>query len=111
MNNEVYALRRKVMDIIYEIKRDVSIPRIDVRITTCNREILGTARMKDNIIWIPEHTLKMDNNKIFHVVLHEIAHAVWGIEHDEGCPLMASTISSHSKEKIKKTFIKIATNA
>jgi hypothetical protein len=54
MDSDVYKLRRKVINLIYELKNEgLILPRIDVRIgenKNCN--VLGTAKLHGNIIWI-----------------------------------------------------------
>jgi len=106
MTNDVYKLRRQVIDMIYEIKNVYSdIPRIDVRIgksKTCG--VLGVARLNDNIIWIDDQAYKNDDY-LRNVVYHEILHAIYGIDHDEKCPLMCSTLKEViSKNECLKTF-------
>ena len=54
MTDEVYKLRKKVMNVLYDLKNNgFNIPRIDVRIgqhKDC--QVLGVARLNNNIIWI-----------------------------------------------------------
>jgi len=109
MNDDVYKLRRQVIDMIYEIKNVYSdIPRIDVRIgksKTCG--VLGLARLNDNIIWIDDKSFMTYRNNDFlrNVVYHEILHAIYGIEHDEKCPLMCSKLNEViSKDQCLKIF-------
>jgi|TARA_R110002020_G_scaffold292962_1_gene508428 hypothetical protein len=109
MNDDVYKLRRQVIDMIYEIKNVYSdIPRIDVRIgksKTCG--VLGLARLNDNIIWIDDKSYMTYRNNDFlrNVVYHEILHAIYGIEHDEKCPLMCSKLNEViSKDQCLKIF-------
>ena len=53
MNDEVYKLRKEVMNLIYEVKSVYDIPRIDVRIgESKNCNTLGIARLNKNIIWM-----------------------------------------------------------
>ena len=111
MNDEVYAMRRRVMDIIYSIKKEVDIPRIDVRITDGHEKILGMGRMNNNIIWISEDVMKYNDSVILRVVLHEILHAVHGIEHVENCPLMdviTYSKNEYSKDELVSLFKKYA---
>lgn len=108
MNDEVYSLRRKVIDIIYEAKiLYPSMPRITVRITyDSDKGILGVARLNKDIIWIPERTIKMTKNSLRNVVYHELCHAIFGIGHDENCPLMSSKLDIIlSKNKVEKLFL------
>lgn len=92
MNNETYALRRKVIEIIYAIKKEVELPRIEVRITENNSDgILGSARTGHNVIWIPESTIL--DASLFHIVAHEIGHAAFGAAHNDKCKLMRPSLS------------------
>ena len=51
MNDNTYSLRRKVIDLIYEIKNSgVSLPRIDVRIGEARKpNLLGVAMLNSQI--------------------------------------------------------------
>lgn len=111
MNDEVYKLRRKVIDHIYEAKAMVpSLPRIEVRITECeHREILGCARMKDCVIWIPKTSIARDDLRA--TVLHEVLHAAYGIPHISGCPLMGASSSKTTKVQEDGLFVKYASAA
>jgi len=104
MNNQVYQLKRDVINIIYDLKRYVNLPRITVRITDNQDDLLGRARMNDNIIWIPENTF--NSKYLYQVVLHEILHAVYGIEHNESCELMSAYVTKQlSKQKALDIFL------
>jgi len=104
MNNQVYQLKRDVINIIYDLKRYVNLPRITVRITDNQDDLLGRARMNDNIIWIPENTF--NSKYLYQVVLHEILHAVYGIEHNEKCELMSAYVTKQlSKQKALDIFL------
>ena len=100
MNESVYEQRRVVMAMIYRAKRllrasqGIEIPRVDVRITTpVNGEIAcGKARMNDNIIWINERYI--NSRYLYQVVLHELCHTLWGIDHDKNNRLMHPNIDS-----------------
>lgn len=111
MDADTYALRRKVIEIIYEAKGYVpTLPRIDVRITDTPTESnhLGIAYLNTRDIYIPKNTLKMPVEAIREVVLHEIVHAVTGFIHDDNCPLMSPTLSKNllSKELAYESFVK-----
>ena len=100
MNDEVYQLRRKVINMIYEVKNKIkSLPRIDVRIGThsCDR-ILAVAKLKKNIIWVTEDAIKQGEDQLRNTVYHELVHAVTGFGHDEKCPLMESK-ANHTLNK------------
>jgi len=104
MNNQVYQLKRDVINIIYDLKRYVNLPRITVRITDNQDNLLGRARMNDNVIWIPENTF--NSKYLYQVVLHEILHAVYGIEHNENCELMCAYVTKQlSKQKSLDIFL------
>jgi len=103
MNNQVYQLKRNVINIIYDLKRYVNLPRITVRVTDNQDNLLGRARMNDNIIWIPENTF--NSKYLYQVVLHEILHAVYGIEHNEKCELMCKYVKNITKEKALNIFL------
>ena len=89
MDNEVYKIRRQVIDIIYKAKKIADLPRIDVRVGDARENILGIARMNDRKIWIDVNKCK---KHLTQVVLHEICHAVYGIEHNEKCDLMCAVM-------------------
>jgi hypothetical protein len=97
-----------VMEFIYEAKDLVpTLPRIDVRITDCDRHnVLGTARMNDCIVWIPASTLKMSKNDARQIVFHEILHAAYGVEHVDSCPLMGPYFKKMTKSQAEKLFVK-----
>ena len=93
MNDSVYAERRILIDFIYKAKNllranGIQMERVDVRIATRENgeTAVGKARMHDNIIWMPTDYLK--SRFTYQVVLHELCHALWGIEHDNKCKLM-----------------------
>ena len=107
MNDNTYKLRRKVMDCIYDAKKVVDLPRINVIITDHeNEKVLGTARMRDNIIWIPAKTLDYKDNIIRHVVFHEICHAVFGTNHDDNCPLMSTFLENDVTPSVQDKMLK-----
>lgn len=106
MNSEVYKLRRKVIEYIYEIKEFYpDLPRIDVRITENNERIAGVGRMGNNIIWITEGYVASRG-----LVYHEVLHAAFAQEHVAGCPLMSGKGTSHActKSQCKKLFLQYA---
>lgn len=92
MDNRVYQLRRKVIDMIYEVKNEIkSLPRIDVRIGKhdCSK-VLATAALNKNIMWVTEDAIDQGEDRLRNTVYHELVHAVTGFGHDESCPLMES---------------------
>ncbi len=92
MNDAVYKLRRQVINLIYEAKKEIKdLPRIEVRIGEARKKnVLGVAMLKDCKIWITDDAINMGDDALRNVVFHEIVHAVTGFGHDEKCPLMQS---------------------
>ena len=94
MNNEVYQLRKKVIDILYQAKDfEINLPRINVRIgnsTEKHKNVLGVGGNKN--IWITEKAINKGYQYLLHVVLHELCHAVYNLPHNEKCKLMSSKL-------------------
>jgi hypothetical protein len=115
MSPEVYKLRREAMDFIYEANELVDLPRITIRITDIDKNfpakknVIGTGRMNQDIIWITERAITQKNCDLRTLVFHELLHAVYGVEHDESCPLMKATHSPLTKAQCNKLFLKHAT--
>ena len=103
MDSDVYKLRRKVIDLIYEAKKLVDLPRIDVRVTDNHKFIAGAGCVHDNKIWITEKFVASRA-----VVFHEILHAVYGVPHIAGCPLMAPVYSNPPDDVCNRLFVKYA---
>tara|TARA_E500000318_G_C3399948_1_gene149449 strand:- start:86 stop:484 length:399 start_codon:yes stop_codon:yes gene_type:complete len=101
MNKNTYSLRRKVINLIYEVKNaGVNLPRIEVRIGEPRKKnLLGVALLKDNKIWITEDAVKLGEDALRNVVFHEIVHAVTGFGHDEKCPLMCAALGKLLNKK------------
>jgi hypothetical protein len=113
MNPETYKLRRKVIDMIYEIKELVgkhggSFPRVEVRVTEDHERILGKASMgrSKSIIWITERAITASEFDLRSIVYHEVLHTVYRIEHNESCPLMKPLHSPLSKAEVQRHFLK-----
>lgn len=104
MDKDVYALRKQVMNLIYEVKNLVpNLPRIDVRIgeaTAKHFGTLGVARLNQNIIWITKDAINKGTDFLRMTVLHELVHTVYGFGHDEECPLM----ESYAKHVLPKKY-------
>ena len=96
MNDRTYVLRRKVIDILYEARdHGIKLPRINVRIgnpTEGHKNVLGVGGRLN--IWITEKAIDRGYNYLLHVTLHELCHAVFDLDHDENCKLMASSIGT-----------------
>lgn len=102
MNNEVYALRRKVMDLVYEFKTINEIPRVTVRIIENVGNTLGVGTMDDRVcIWIPQKVANASKDQLREIVYHEIGHAVYKLQHDESCPLMSSSTAWKGMSKLQ----------
>lgn len=109
MNSETYALRKRVINFIYEIKKHVpNLPRVEVRVgKAIKRNLLGQAKLNKKIVWITDIALNMNDKELRNTVYHELIHAVYGIEHDEKCPLMQSCLDTVlNKEDCVKHFLK-----
>jgi len=98
--DETYMLRRAAMAWVYRAKRAAdavgfALPRVTVRVTeNATDGTLGVARMSKSIIWITEETARGVSNRLGHVVLHEIGHAVLGLSHNPACPLMRAEVGT-----------------
>ena len=111
MNDAVYKLRRQVIDLIYEAKRGgVNLPRIAVRIgeqTAKHKNVLGCAKISGNQMWITKDAIDLGLDTLRNIVFHEIAHAVYGTQHDESCPLMSAEVGTIlNKEDCLKHLLK-----
>jgi hypothetical protein len=108
MNSDVYTLRCKVMSVIYSVKKNgMNIPRIDVRIgEDKNCHVLGKGRLNDNIIWITPKAINKGENYLYHTVLHELVHTIFGKGHSRTCHLMSAYQPQvvFSKDKLIKLF-------
>ena len=118
MNDEVYKLRRQVINLIYEVKKEfLSFPRIEVRIGEArNHNVLGVAKLNKKQIWITKRAVDMSQDALRNIVYHEIVHAVTGFGHDDKCPLMKPTLDGYllnKKQCMKylKKYIKKHTSA
>ena len=113
MNDQVYALRRKVIEIIYQANDKLreaglsKMPRQTVRIVDSKEctTVAGYAWMGQDIVNIKQDTCRKEY--LLHTVLHELCHSVLAVEHDEQCPLMASHLPccAVSEDKLWATFI------
>jgi len=104
MNDQTYILRRQVIDIIYQVNKLVSLPRIEVRIVSNGLEDLcGYAYMGGNVVHINES--HMNKPYFYQVVLHEILHAVLSTKHDENCDLMSASVRNISDARALEIFL------
>lgn len=101
MDNDTYTLRRNVMGVLYEAKRRVDIPRIEIRVVDTPPCLLGYAYVNQNIIHICHEVAGgSDHVRLVGTVLHEILHASKGVEHDPRCPLMGAHYKEPSCESV-----------
>jgi hypothetical protein len=123
MDDAVFALRKAAMNHIRDAKRmcaeiGIELPRIELRITgACTSDVergdgtvvLGRGRMGDNVVWIAQKTVtNRTDQDLRQVVLHEICHAAWAIDHDESCPLMAAMHVKMTPSGLNRAFLKHA---
>ena len=110
MNDDVYKLRRQVINILYDAKDMVDLPRIDVRITSkMKKNTLAVARMEDNIIWVQEGSINIPEYDLREIVYHEILHAVFGVPHIKGDPLMDKYHNANlSRKELDNNFKRLA---
>ena len=123
MDQDVYQMRRKVMDVIYEVKRNgYKIPRVEVRIVEEGQEnIMGYAYLNQNIVHIKREWINSESttdfigfdtgstneDRLTHLVLHEIVHAVTGFHHEDKCYLMNPIVPNNvNVEKSWEAFSK-----
>jgi len=111
MNKETYSLRTTVINLIREaLDGGAKLPWIGVRIgtqTSNHKNVLGCAVMKGNKLWITTDAINLGTDTLRNIVFHEIAHAVYGTEHDESCPLMQSALNTIlNKEDCLKHLLK-----
>jgi len=118
MNDEVYKLRTKVINLIREVKKEyLSFPRIEVRIGEArDHNVLGVAKLSKKQIWITKRAVDMSQDALRNIVYHEIVHAVTGFGHDDLCPLMKPTLDGYLLNKNQcmkylKKYIKEHTSA
>jgi len=95
------------MGYVYEAGEMCDLPRITVRVTEDSGNTMGVARMEGDIIWIPERTVIDKNAPLRDTVYHEILHAVFGVPHIEGDPLMGAMYERPlSKSEAQRLFKK-----
>ena len=101
MNDNTYKMRRQVINMLYEIKKEIKdLPRIEVRIGEArNHNVLGVAKLSRNQIWITKRAVDMSEDALRNIVFHEVVHAVTGFGHDDKCPLMKPTLDGYLLNK------------
>ena len=110
MNDEVYSLRRKVINMIYEVKNHIEdLPRVELRIgeARCEDNLLGLASRGKRQLWITKKAIDMSEDALRNIVYHELVHAIFGFKHDDKCPLMQPTLKTIlNKEDCLKHLLK-----
>lgn len=91
MDDEIYQLRRRVLDIIYQCKKVVpNLPRIEVRIVDLKgKATMGYAYMGQKVVHIDKDEANKASERLLVLVLHEVLHAVLATPHIESCKLMS----------------------
>jgi hypothetical protein len=95
MNDETYALRRKVMEYIYRARNltNRTMMRITIRIADMTTpelkrsDILGLAQFGSGEIWIPARTIE-EGYDLQEITYHEILHSAYNIGHIPESPIM-----------------------
>lgn len=106
MGDETYQLRRNVMDVIYQAKRIVDLPRVEVRIVETRPCTMGYAYLGKNIIHISNRYAMTAGPVLDALVLHEIVHTVKAQRHVETCPLMQANYTAHPESVVWDAFKK-----
>jgi len=87
MDDNVYALRRKVMNVLYDIKRrGYAIPRVEVRVVDGSTDACAYAYLGQDIVHF--NKTYMERKNFTQIVLHEVVHASFGVGEVIGCNLM-----------------------
>jgi predicted SprT family Zn-dependent metalloprotease len=90
MDNDIYQLRRKVMNVLYDIKgRGYNIPRVEVRVVSEDTEACAYAYLGKNVVHF--NRAYMNRANFTQIVLHEVVHASFGVGEIVGCKLMHCT--------------------
>lgn len=80
---DYFDKRKQVMEIVYKARKIYkNAPRVGVRIITAQG---GLGWINQSIIAIGEDVA---DESLVHVVLHELCHTWFKLEHDDNCPLM-----------------------
>jgi hypothetical protein len=94
MDDPLFAQRRRVIDCLYDAKRvlGVDLPRVKVRIVDYDEaKTLGLCHIGKDHITVSGDVFNWSDEKLRHIVWHELAHAWFNAKHDPANPLMAPT--------------------
>jgi len=102
-----HAKRKEVIGILYALRdAGVKLPRLEVKIAEAGGQTIGLGYHNNPTIAI---SAELTGDKLYAVVLHEVVHTAFNYRgHDESCPLMASTVKTHSKRVYLQAFMKYA---
>ena len=109
MSPEIYKLRRKVMNIIYDLKKiDPDMERVEVRIADDNKKgNLASARMDEHkVIWVTEEALNLPENDLRYIIAHELLHTMYGYRHKNSGLMSPKINQGWSRQKIESRFAK-----
>lgn len=98
MDDDLYLLRRKVIDVIYQIKdRFPKIPRQTIRIVESgvrsDISVCAYAGLSQNYIHVTKRWANIECY-LYELIAHELVHSVTGFEHDDNCLLMSPRLNS-----------------
>ncbi len=90
MNDNTYALRRKVMTVIYKAKnKGFDLPRVEVRVVKDTKGACAYAYRGKCIVHVDEKYLSPKYDwMLTRLILHELGHAIFGLSRVIGCRLM-----------------------
>ena len=88
-NLDDLELKRRCERIIYRCRQIVpSLPRIRLYIAKSRGDVLGVGRVGEYVVWISEEMRGQSDASLRQLIVHELGHAVFGLEHDKRCPVM-----------------------
>ena len=89
MNDEVFKLRKQVMQYVYEAKALVGkMERVEVRIVDDEVGTAAKASLDVKHISITKYALNKSPAILKRIVFHELVHTLTGFRHDKKCKLM-----------------------
>ena len=108
--DQFWLKRREVMEIIYSLKKEVNLPRIEVKIATRDQlsNVIGLGWTDHNSTILIDGEL--NGIDLYAVVLHEIVHTAFKYTgHNESCLLMSSNLSrGYTKQDYFNAFKRYA---
>lgn len=109
MSAKTGDFRQQVLAIIHKAKyeHNMKLPMVKYRISADEswHQAMGVGGRSKGKAEIRINEKYFDTDRFLLVVLHELAHACWGQEHIEGCPLMSPTyLGNITDEKAWELF-------